>query len=235
MKKILFGVILGLAIPFLYRYLVTRQVINVNIDIAKYRHLKEKYVRESLQKLDELEIKLRQQELDKKLNTIINRIKKNKSKELSRPMTNKERYIRTRIAEQAIKNLKIKYVWGGTRPEKGFDCSGLAYYVYNSCGIKIPRTSKIQYRCGLETSIENVNVGDLVFFQVYDNSNPFGYVMNKITGIIQLWPNHIGIYMGNGEFIHSPKKGGRVEIKNMSGGFWRNHVIGVRNYVTRNI
>ena len=97
-----------------------------------------------------------------------------------------------KIVEYAKQFLGTPYVWGGTTPS-GFDCSGFTQYVYAHFGISIPRVSEEQINCGTQTS--NPAVGDLFF---------------PHTG-------HVGIYIGNGQVIHSPKTGDVIKISNAWG------------------
>lgn len=83
----------------------------------------------------------------------------------------------------------VPYVWGGTTP-RGFDCSGFTKYVFNKAGIKLPRVSRAQYAYTRKISRSQARPGDLVFF-----GSPV---------------HHVGIYMGNGYMIHSPRKGKTV-------------------------
>lgn len=87
-----------------------------------------------------------------------------------------------------------KYVWGGTTP-KGFDCSGYVQYLYKKHGINLPRTAWSQSKKGIPVSKNDLQEGDLLFF-----------LTDKKRGIPV---THVGIYIGNGEFIHaaSSKKG----------------------------
>jgi 3D (Asp-Asp-Asp) domain-containing protein len=91
--------------------------------------------------------------------------------------------------------LGTPYLWGGTGPR--YDCSGLMMKAYASVGISIPRTSKQQSTYGKSVSKSNLQVGDLVFF-----GNPV---------------HHVGMYCGNGQYIHSPKTGDVVKISSLSG------------------
>ena len=77
------------------------------------------------------------------------------------------------------------YAWGGTSPETGFDCSGFTYYIAGHFGVSIERTADIQYHSRESVSYNNLQPGDLVFF--FGNPEP----------------NHVGIYIGNGQFIHA--------------------------------
>ena len=96
------------------------------------------------------------------------------------------------IVEYAKQFLGTPYVWGGTTPS-GFDCSGFTQYVYNHFGISIPRVSEDQINCG--TRVSDPSVGDLFF---------------PHTG-------HVGIYIGGGQVIHSPKTGDVIKISNAWG------------------
>ena len=91
--------------------------------------------------------------------------------------------------------LGTPYLWGGTGPR--YDCSGLMMKAYQSVGISIPRTSKQQSTYGKAVSKSNLQVGDLVFF-----GNPV---------------HHVGMYVGNNQYIHSPKTGDVVKISSLSG------------------
>lgn len=84
-------------------------------------------------------------------------------------------------------------MWGGTTPE-GFDCSGFTQYVYKHFGISIGRTTKDQIYDGVGVSRDQLQSGDLVF-----------YGKNGI-------PSHMGIYLGNGMYIHAPRTGDVIKI-----------------------
>jgi len=87
-----------------------------------------------------------------------------------------------------------RYIWGGTTP-KGFDCSGYVQYLYKKQGINLPRTALSQSKVGKDISVDDLKKGDLLFF-LTDKKRKI-----PVT--------HVGIYIGNGEFIHaaSTKKG----------------------------
>lgn len=106
--------------------------------------------------------------------------------------------------------LGVPYVWGG-ESMSGFDCSGLVQYVYQQNGISIPRTCTTQYKVGVYVNQADLQPGDLVFFQ-----NTY------TTGI-----SHVGIYIGNGEFIHASSSNG-VMISKLSNSYWTAHYYGAR-------
>lgn len=95
--------------------------------------------------------------------------------------------------------LGTTYVYGGSRPG-GFDCSGFTYYLYNQSGIAITRTASSQWYDGTQVSKDELQIGDLVFFS-----------SNSSSSI-----EHVGIYIGDGQFIHSSSGGGCVKINNLS-------------------
>jgi len=102
------------------------------------------------------------------------------------------------IIAYASNYLGTPYVWGGTSPNPGFDCSGFTQYVYRHFGISVGRTTFDQIKNGVSVSRDNLQPGDLVFFGT--NSNP----------------HHMGIYVGNGSFIHAPHTGDVIKISSLS-------------------
>ena len=114
------------------------------------------------------------------------------------------------IIATAKRYIGVPYVWGGSTPS-GFDCSGLVQYVFKQHGITLNRTTKTQYQQGTYVSKSSLQPGDLVFFQ-----NTY------TTGI-----SHVGIYMGNGEFIHASSSKG-VTISSLSNSYWASRYYGAR-------
>jgi cell wall-associated NlpC family hydrolase len=118
---------------------------------------------------------------------------------------------RKRVADFAMTLRDIRYRRAGRDPSTGFDCSGFTHYVYNKTfGVELPYDAPSQYRDGEKVVREDMKVGDLVFFQV----------RNRIT--------HVGIYMGEGRFIHSPSPGKRVRIDELASPYWAKRWAGAR-------
>ena len=115
----------------------------------------------------------------------------------------------SKIIKTAKKYIGVPYKWGGTTP-KGFDCSGYVQYVFNKHGIELPRTSREQYYTGYKVSKSNLQPGDLVFF----NTSGKGV-------------SHVGIYIGDGDFIHSASSKGIV-IADLFGNYWSSYYLGAR-------
>jgi cell wall-associated NlpC family hydrolase len=105
------------------------------------------------------------------------------------------------IENRAKSFLGVPYVWGATGPSK-FDCSGFTQWVYRDSGINIPRVSRDQARVGEFISYNDLQRGDMVFFDT----------KKKRTGIV----SHVGIYLGNGDFIHASSAGKSVVIYNFN-------------------
>ena len=113
------------------------------------------------------------------------------------------------IIATAKQYIGVPYVWGGSTPS-GFDCSGCVKYVFAKHGISLPRTSKEQYTVGKWVSQSSLQPGDLVFY------NTSG------SGV-----SHLGIYIGNGQFIHASSSRG-VMISEMSNSYWSARYYGAR-------
>ncbi|MDR0952209.1 MAG: C40 family peptidase [Oscillospiraceae bacterium] len=117
------------------------------------------------------------------------------------------------IVDTAMQYLGVPYVWAGTSPD-GFDCSGLVYYVYKQHGYSTNRTAATLYDNGVSVDKANLQLGDLVFFT---NSSP---------GI-----GHVGIYVGDGQFIHASSGSGKVIISRLDSTYYTNHYVGARRII----
>jgi cell wall-associated NlpC family hydrolase len=107
----------------------------------------------------------------------------------------------------AMQYLGIPYLWGGASPASGFDCSGFVMYVYAQVGVSLPHHAASQYNYGVPVSPDQLQPGDLVFF------NGLG---------------HAGIYIGGGQFIHAPHTGDVVKISNLSDSWYSATYYGAR-------
>ena len=117
------------------------------------------------------------------------------------------------IAAKAKQYLGVPYQWGGASPS-GFDCSGFVYYVLNTLGIKVSRTINVMYTQGKAVSKSDLQPGDVVFFQ---NTYKEGL-------------SHVGIYVGGGQFIHSPQSGQVVSFANLNSSYNIKHYYGAVRY-----
>lgn len=117
------------------------------------------------------------------------------------------------IVDTAMKYLGVPYVWGGTTA-KGFDCSGLVYYVYKECGYNISRTAADIYENGTYVEKENLQVGDPICFS--SSSQSIG---------------HVGIYIGDGQFIHASSGSGCVIISDLSDNYYAARYVGARHII----
>jgi len=115
---------------------------------------------------------------------------------------------------QSVSLMGIAYKWGGNTPDTGMDCSGFVRYVFNkSLGINLPRTAAEMAKVGKRVSIDQLQPGDLIFFNSSRGSN-----------------THIGIYLGGNKFIQSPRTGETIQITDLSG-YWTKHFNGAKRIV----
>ncbi len=127
--------------------------------------------------------------------------------------TNSLESLRKCIIKTAKSYLGTKYHYGGLG-KKGFDCSGFVHHVYLQHGIPIPRMSHNQYRKGKKITLENARPADLVFFSIRGN---------RIS--------HVGIYLGENEFIHSPSRGKEVQVTSLENSYWKKRFRGAATYI----
>ncbi len=107
----------------------------------------------------------------------------------------------------ALKQIGVPYRYGGHDPS-GFDCSGLVYYAYHQRGMKIPRSTSKQFKYARTVSYPNLKYGDLLFFRISNR---------KVS--------HVGIYIGNKQFVHAPSSGKRVQISSLKNKYWNKRFI----------
>lgn len=116
------------------------------------------------------------------------------------------------VLDQAVEMLGIPYRRGGSSPEAGFDCSGFVTHVFHEgLGLILPRTSKELSKTGEAVEENQLQPGDLVFFNT----------MRRAF-------SHVGIYLGNNQFVHAPRAGGRIRIEDLRDSYWRNRFNGAR-------
>ncbi len=113
---------------------------------------------------------------------------------------------------RAISLVGTPYTWGGNTPESGFDCSGLVNYVFRDMlNLRLPRTSReLSALSAPAVDSSGLATGDLVFFATG------GQV------------SHVGIYVGDGRFVHAPRTGGVVRLERLDGRYWQERYAGAR-------
>ena len=116
------------------------------------------------------------------------------------------------LVMQAMGLLGVPYKRGGTSEEKGFDCSGFVRYLYEkSVGLVLPRRAEEQAKVTEEISRSELKPGDLVFFNTLKRTF-----------------SHVGIYVGDGKFIHAPRPGKAVRVDDMREAYWQQRFNGAR-------
>lgn len=103
------------------------------------------------------------------------------------------------------------YLWGGTSPQRGFDCSGLVWWTFSQHGIHLPRPSWELYATGQKIKKNAIRPGDIIFFRLTSGKSL-----------------HVGIITERRTFIHSPKSGSHVMESSMDSPYWRKHYLGTR-------
>lgn len=122
------------------------------------------------------------------------------------------------VALYALSLADTPYRYGGASDDNGFDCSGFVRHVYlNTLGIKLPRTSTEMSRVGERLDAGQLRPGDLVFFNTRQRSF-----------------SHVGIYVGEERFVHSPSSGKAIMVVNMREKYWRSRYNGARRITATN-
>ena len=124
-------------------------------------------------------------------------------------VTHGTNYITRTIVATSMNYVGVPYVFGGTTPS-GFDCSGYVRYVFASAGVYLPRTADAQYEVGSPVSMGELLPGDLVFFSTYEPG-----------------ASHVGIYLGEGDFINASSSRG-VVVDSLYSSYWGSCYIGAR-------
>jgi cell wall-associated NlpC family hydrolase len=124
-------------------------------------------------------------------------------------------YIREELIKTAESFVGVPYLWGGSSPNTGFDCSGLSMTIYQLNGLDLPRSSKEQYETGSPVERNDLLKGDLVFFTTPGK--------DKVA--------HVGIYVGDGRFIHAPGRGKNIRVDYLSRSYYKKRYLGARTYI----
>ena len=119
---------------------------------------------------------------------------------------------RMAAALQALFAVGVRYHYGGNSPDTGFDCSGLVAHVFDRAwGVALPRSAEEQRNVGRAVKRAELQPGDLLFYNT--RNRPF---------------SHVGIYLGDGNFVHAPRPGQRVRIESIDTPYWRARFSGAR-------
>jgi hypothetical protein len=113
------------------------------------------------------------------------------------------------VADLAMGMVGIPYRYGGADPRQGFDCSGLVFYAYSQAGYAVPRTSQALFKAARKISLLEAGAGDLMFFQDQE----------KLS--------HVGIYVGDGWFVHAPASGQSVSIASLDAPYYQRHLVAI--------
>ena len=108
----------------------------------------------------------------------------------------------------------VYHINGGGNDPAGFDCSGFICYVWQNFGVILPRTADEQFKIGLPVEWQDLETGDLVYFSTYASG-----------------PSHVGIYIGNGKFIHASSGAGKVTITPLLKPYYAQRYIGARRLI----
>jgi hypothetical protein len=123
-----------------------------------------------------------------------------------------EQHVARDLVVRALSLLGVNYKFGGNTPETGLDCSGLVRYVFHeAAGLILPRRAEEISRAGEAIGREQLRPGDLVFFNTLRRTF-----------------SHVGIYIGDGRFVHAPSAGGEVRVESLSASYWRRRFNGAR-------
>ena len=128
---------------------------------------------------------------------------------------NDKEHLRKEIVKTANQFIGVRYRWGGQSSSTGFDCSGLTMVVYRLNGLELPRSSRQQWKSGKPVYPGQLSKADLVFFATTDSGRV----------------SHVGIYIGNGKFLHAPSSGRKIRISSLSNKYYKSRYLGARTYL----
>jgi len=112
----------------------------------------------------------------------------------------------------ALNMIGVRYRWGGNTPDSGLDCSGFVRYVFqDTLGMTLPRRAEEMSRVGEKVRVSELKPGDLVFFNTMRRSF-----------------SHVGIYIGDNKFVHSPSTGSTIRVDDMDNSYWEKRYTGAR-------
>ena len=124
-----------------------------------------------------------------------------------------------KMLAEVFKRLKnTPYVFGGGNPKYGLDCSSFTMYVYRKLRINLPRTARAQFNIGVPVSKRELKVGDLVFFRTYAR-----------------FPSHVGIYIGNGKFVHFSSMFHGLAISSLDSRYFKRRYIGAKRVLSEKL
>jgi len=135
------------------------------------------------------------------------------------PATSSARSFLTGVANKAgevvvgaLNMIGVRYRWGGDTPDSGLDCSGFVRYVFqDTLGMNLPRRAEEMSRVGEKVAVRDLKPGDLVFFNT----------MRRTF-------SHVGIYIGDNKFVHSPSTGSTIRVDELDTGYWEKRFTGAR-------
>ena len=132
-----------------------------------------------------------------------------------RERQNRTAALREGIIKTAQQYVGVPYKWGGESPQTGFDCSGFTMVVYQLNGLDLPRSSRLQWKAGRPVKRDQLTKGDLVFFATSGGRRV----------------SHVGIYSGNGKFLHASGRGQKIGSAKLSNVYWKVRYLGARSYL----